>query len=363
MPTPSAQRPVLPYTYPPMVIKASAAGEIRKLVESLSNPDGVVREAAVARLAVIGARAVPHLIGAYEDRTDRSVRTAILRALEPIGDPRGGLIAAKAIREGGDVALAAVPVLVGLLDSHESTTGGGALDTLITVALDVSCERRLRLAAMAALHRKNVNLPSGQTANGERTPQTAPHAPNAGASEADAIWTDALDGHLPDDPETLRKALNARAASAPLSEMRKLVDGLRTREATAGSKAEAWRAVRGSLHQALAMRGSRVALYDVRETLQTAAAPLPPSFAAAAQLLGDRSCLEPIAAAYSRLSGDERGRRLLASAFEAIAAREKIGAGHAVMKRISIRWPDAANTLWRTRVRRQKAGRTSHTSR
>lgn len=347
-----------------MVIKASAAGEILKLVQSLSNANGVAREAAVARLAVIGARAVPHLISAYAATNDRSVRVALLRALEPLGDRRGGPVAASAIREGGDVALAAVSLLAGLLDSPEGTAAADALDTLITVALDASLERRLRLATMAALRRKNVNIPTGHSRDDERNLQPAAGATGAAVPEDDAIWKDALDGHLPDDPESLRKVLNARAATAPLSEMRKLVDRLRAREATTGSDADVWRALRGSLHQALAMRGSRVALYDVRETLQTAQAPLPPSFAAAAQLLGDSSCLEPIAAAYSRLAGtDERGRRLLASAFEAIAAREKISARHAVMKRISTRWPDAANTLWRTRPRPQTAARTSRTSR
>ena len=42
-------------------------------------------------------------------------------------------------------------------------------------------------------------------------------------------------------------------------------------------------AVRGALHQALALRGSRVALYDLRETIERPPAPLPSSFLAALQ--------------------------------------------------------------------------------
>jgi hypothetical protein len=47
-----------------MVIKASAAAEIRLLVDALNSTDDVQREAAVARLAVIGPRAIERLTDA-----------------------------------------------------------------------------------------------------------------------------------------------------------------------------------------------------------------------------------------------------------------------------------------------------------
>src|SRR3990167_8946536 len=46
----------------------------------------------------------------------------------------------------------------------------------------------------------------------------------------------------------------------------------------------------------LADRGSRLALYDVRETLETVPGPLPVEFLSALTAVGDVSCLEPIAA-------------------------------------------------------------------
>ena len=49
-----------------MVIKASASAEIRLLVDALSGPDDVRRDAAAARLSVIGARAVERLLEAYK---------------------------------------------------------------------------------------------------------------------------------------------------------------------------------------------------------------------------------------------------------------------------------------------------------
>jgi hypothetical protein len=45
-----------------VVIKASSAKHIQALIADLADPDGVTREAAVARLTVIGARAVEQLI-------------------------------------------------------------------------------------------------------------------------------------------------------------------------------------------------------------------------------------------------------------------------------------------------------------
>ena len=85
-----------------MVIKASAAAGVRALVLDLASPDEVRREAAIARIAVIGDRAVPHILSALTASRDRVARTAMLRALEPIGDPRAAAVAREALAEGGD---------------------------------------------------------------------------------------------------------------------------------------------------------------------------------------------------------------------------------------------------------------------
>ena len=305
------------------------------------------RDSALARLAVIGPRAVPHLVAAYGEATDRMARAAILRALEPIGDPRALPIARDGLSHGGDLAVAAVAVLGGLLDSSYGATGANALDSLMTAALDERVERRVRAAAAEKLRAANVDV-SGKVV----------------IEASGAIWKDALDGHLPDDPEMLRQSLNARASSAPLSDLRALVDRIRVHEAAAASGAERWGALRGAVHQALALRGSRVALYDLRESIEAASAPLPQSFLAAVQLIGDGSCLQAIAGAYANApSGEQRWRHQLGAAFAAIAARERITARHAVMKRIAARWPEAASTLSRTRPPQATASRTSRTSR
>ena len=330
-----------------MVIKASAAAEIRVLVDALSGPDEVHREAAVARLAVIGPRAIERLTDAYRTSRSRETHLAILRALEAIGHHRSAPIARAAIGEGGDVGVAAAAVLRPLLSSLQGSTAAEALDALMAAALDTKADRRVRLAALDALQ----DMPEPVRARMAEALRDDPVAHLQGdGARVDAVWTDAADGRLPDDPRTLRDALSTRAGAAPLNTLRKLIDAVRAHEPTVeDGPREAWRGVRGALHQALALRGSRVALYDLRESLgeltaHDGAAPqrLPVSFLAALHVLGDEDCLEPIAAAWVKAAADhEPWRTQLASAFRAIVRRQKLTRRHSVLKRILTRWPDA----------------------
>jgi hypothetical protein len=167
------------------------------------------------------------------------------------------------------------------------------------------------------------------------------------AAVADALWSDALDGRLPDDPAPLRELIAAKAATSPLSALQKLIDAARARDMTGTpARREVWRTVRGALHQAIAQRGSRVALYDLRETLTAADGPLPLSFLAALQTVGDASCLEPLAAAFARSPpANTWWRNQLAATFRAVAKRERVSRRHAVMKRLSARFPQAVIEL------------------
>jgi hypothetical protein len=323
---------------PFMPIKVSGATEIRSLVGSLAGADDVARQAALARLAVIGARAIPHLVEAYRTTNDVAVRATVLRAMEPIGDARAAEVARDAIRTGGDLAVAAIAVFRRLVQAVPSPVGPAAFEILVSTALDSSLEHRVRLAAIRALE----GLPHGMAA------EIAETMGDSQRSETDAIWRDSLEGHLPDQPALLRDALNALGKDAPLTELGRLVDRIRAHESKVPERNRAdWQALRGSVHQVLAMRGSRVALHDLRESLERATASLPPSFLAAAHAVGDSSCLDAIVAAYSRSDRSEaRWRLWLLQTFRAIAAREKITRRHAVIKRISTRWPEATQALY-----------------
>jgi hypothetical protein len=322
-----------------MVIKASAAAEIRLLVEALSGADDVRREAAAARLIVIGGRAVERLLAAYERAASAAARVTILRVLEPIGDPRCLEPARLALKEEPAVAIAATHVLRGLLDSGPRVATA-ALEALVTVALDGGAPRPLRLAAVEMLRELPDHVRAGVA--DVLGPEAAIEAevPESPRQAVKSAWTGALDGRLPDRAADLREAVHARAASAPLTSLQKLVDALKTRESAAGDHAAEWRALRGTVHQALALRGSRVALYDLRESLSAATTPLPVSFLSAVHTVGDSTCLEPLAQAYVRAGEDEDWwRQQLLSAFRAVMAREKLTERSAAVKKIAAKWP------------------------
>src|SRR6516164_7976267 len=98
-----------------MPIQRSAGAEIRPLIDALGGTDETKREAAVARLAVIGPRAVEHLLSQFPDGTGRS-RAGILRALEALADPRALPAASSALQDVSPlVQAAAVGALRALL--------------------------------------------------------------------------------------------------------------------------------------------------------------------------------------------------------------------------------------------------------
>lgn len=330
-----------------MVIKASASAEIRQLVDALSGSDEVGREAAIARLAIIGSRAVDRLTAAYKATSARETRLSILRALESIGDDRTVALARTALGQGGDLAVAATAVLRGLLHSPHQPTAAESLDALVTVALDRTAAHRLRLAAFEALQEMppDVREPVAAALRGDADPalKTAAIEKPRDTAAADAVWQDALEGGLPDRPGTLREALQARAATSPLTSLQKLIEAIHQHEGSLPDSAERaeWCAVRGTLHQALALRGSRLVVYDLRESLVEAREPLPVSFLAALHVIGDESCLEPLAASHARAT-DPRWKQQLQEGFRAIMRRERLTSRHASIKKILARWPAMA---------------------
>ena len=347
-----------------MAIKPSASAEVRALIVSLSNDDPTVRETAIARLAVIGARAVDRLIEHYA-AAPVDARVAVLRTLEAIGDPRALPLARTALAEGGDVAVAAAGTLRPLLESPGESTAGEALDLLISAALAPDVARSVRIAAFAALRDIPVDLRDRLSTALADDPDSVVRAAGqdvGGEKAAIAEWNEAIAGRVGQDPGALVTAAATRSAETPLSELQRLIEAARARELDDVSRAQAgeWRTLRGILHEALARRSSTVALYDLRESVAASDAALPPAFARALQLIGDESCLEPVAAAYCRTT-DAAWREQLRQAFATISTREKLTPRSAVARRIVSRWPDAADllsTLSRTTPRPTRRART-----
>jgi hypothetical protein len=362
-----------------MSITPSAGSEVRTFIDSLDADDEIRREAAIARLAIIGKRAVGRLITEYNAAAaSPRKRTAILRVLEATADARALGVARQALAGTAELAIAATGVLQALLDSVVDGTAAEALDALVTAALDPDVERRVRLAALDALQSmpEEVRTRVAAAVAEDPDPLVRSRAVAGQGATADAIWQDAIEGRLPDTAAALRDAMQTRTPSVPLGALQKLVDAVREREQEPGPEQAEWLAVRGALHQALALRGSTVALYDLRETVADSAGILPTTFLTALHVIGDESCLEAIAAAYSRAAGftqarattpaapdesQERWLHQLADAFHAITKREKVARTGTTMARLAKKWPDAAGALsktWRTTPRPKTPGRT-----
>jgi hypothetical protein len=236
------------------------------------------REAAIARLIIVGERSIGRLVEAYRETQDRAVRRAILRVLEATGDDRALDVAAAAIAAGGDLAVGGIAVLRELLGRPRGSADVQALDRLLAITRDDDV-------------------------------RTAVEGLAAEESAEAALWQDALAGQLPDEPAALREAMALQAEAAPLADLRRLIEAIAAREQREPQPgaAQEWLAARGAIHQALALRGSRIALYA-------------------------------LAAAFAR-SSDARWQHQLARAFEAIVTRERMTARHAAVRRALARAP------------------------
>jgi hypothetical protein len=341
-----------------VAIRRSAAAEIGTLLADLCGEDPVARETAEARLIVIGVRAVPHLIVAFDRSASAAPRVAILKVLEATPDRRSAELGAEQLEsDGADPAVraAAVGLLGACLESAESAR---VLDTLTAFILDDGQPGALRLLALDAIERALPDVLKPLRARLSEDPSAAIRAWASASAAAGAPVVDprlaieAAAAGEPADPRFLRELVPAGAGDAPIPTLHRLVEVARERESAPGGAAhrEAWLEVRGLVHAALARRGSRVAVYDLREAIAKATDPLPEGFADAAGIVGDPACLESIADALARIQAgaDERVREwrdALTRAGRAIVERERLTRRHAVMKKIARLSPGVAGAL------------------
>jgi HEAT repeat protein len=332
-----------------MPIRPSSGVEIRHLIDALGASDDVQRETAVARLAVLGPRAIEHLLQAFPTANGR-VRAGMLRAFEGAADPRTLPATTAALQDPSAlVQTSAIAALRALLGATRGEISRDALDALVTVALDRGRIAAVRIAAIDALREMpaDVRAPLDAELSSDPDPDVRARAVE-GAGQRRDTWRDAVAGRLPPVPATLKQALASVRASVALTDLQRVIDHVRAEEQRQndGAVREEWRAVRGALHQALAARNSRLALYDLRDSL-LGAERLPVAFLAAIEEIGDATCLEPLAAAYdaSSRSRDPWWREHVAAAFRAIVQREGLTRRHAAVKRAMTRWPEAAADL------------------
>jgi len=332
-----------------VAIKVSAAREIDTLIGDLAGPSAVRRDAAVARLTVIGARAVDRLVALAASDASASARIAALRALDGIGDVRGldtALVATHDADPG--VAITAIALTRAFLFTERSPD---VVDHLTAVAVDTARPDRVRVKAIRALKDldaetiaplvQSLSSDSHAAVRAEASGSAAP-----GVTPSAAIERMAADG-LPDRADAVRDLIARGGTTAALPALLRVVERVRDREATEPpDHRAAWATARAAAHLALARRESRVALYDLREWLEASISPLPVDAIAALALIGEASCLEPIAASCAQ-SHDAWWQDRLRDTFHTIAERDGLTRRHAVGKRIEKRWPAVAKTLWR----------------
>lgn len=332
-----------------MTIRPSSGAEVRQLIAALGAEDDVKRESAIARLAVIGPRAIEYLLQDFPTATGRA-KTGILRAFEAAVDPRSLPTARAALLDGSAaVQTAAIGAVRALLGSPRAEIARDALDALVAVALDPSRIAAVRISAIDALKDLPADIrgPLDTKLAGDSDPDVRRRASAAPPRGSSRTWADAVAGQL-SSPEATKTLLAGVRGTARLTELQHVVDHIRAHEQREPDPVtrEEWRAVRGAVHQALAARNSRLALYDLRDSLMGPER-LPVAFLAALEEIGDDTCLEPLAAAYSASSrsGDPWWREHLATAFRAIVQREGLTRRHAAVKRTMARWPEAAADL------------------
>jgi HEAT repeat protein len=309
-------------------IRASSSKQIDTLITDLAAREEPRREAAIARLIVIGDRAVDRLIAVANGDVDATIRTAALRALEGIGSERALGVALRRIDDPDGATVRAAINLARLF--LKGPKGSTVVDRLTLVALDSQRLQTVRMVAVAALRElepktirpllKKLAADSSLDLGALTEPRTAPQPVDDGSAQAAA--------------EGVLDWLAREGAKAPLASVLGIVERVREREAAEPpGRRDAWTAVRFAAHLVLARRKSRIALYDLRESFEAAKAPLPVDALAAVTLVGDASCLEAIASAYTR-SRNSAWRRQLLETFHAVVKREKLTPRHAVIRRL-----------------------------
>jgi HEAT repeat protein len=210
-------------------IRSSASHEVRRLLADLEGADGVKRDAASARLAVIGTRAVRQILEHLAADGPPAARAALLHSLEAIPDPRAldPVMAALSAPE-AEVRLAATRAARGLLSLPQGTR---VLDRLTELALDRSrpgAERALAVEALEVLPARTLR-PLLDKLKDDTAREVRERVAASGAHVDDPIadLEDASDGWLGRDPGAVLQLVARASAEAPLSTLHRVIEKVR----------------------------------------------------------------------------------------------------------------------------------------
>jgi hypothetical protein len=327
-----------------MPIVPSRARDIQRLAADLGAASAAVRESAVARLTLLGERAVEPLLALLRSAAG-AARLAALDVLEALrSDPRvlPGVLALVGDRD-TRVAQRAIEIAGESGDARAVGALGGV------AAKGVASLRHAAIVALGRLHAAGLVLATDQLLDVVTDEQQDE------AARLEAF--DTLESLPAKDLKALKRrlrgststALAARAAGRLDPDQELLESALRER--TPGSILVLHRLLeriedaesRARVHTALAGLGSRIALYDLREMLEArpvrAAAPL----LDAAARLGDASLVPTLAAL---VADTPELLEACAAAFASIAVREKLRRASRVSKGVRTEHREALAELW-----------------
>ncbi len=331
-----------------MTLPRRPSPSIAALVHDVVDGAPIAREAAVARLAIAGARAEGVVIQALAAADPRG-QAALLGVLERWTTARA-LAAGAACLSAADptVATAAVAAVRPHLLSEDPDLAARALDALVTTSLDATRAEAARLAALDAVADAGGVLDGLQARLRDDPSERIRRAVAGGSGPAVPPGAEQIEAMAADpgrDPLAVQRLIGESGAHGGLAALHQLVLAIGHRERTAATDAEraGWTLALGAAHHALAARGSRLGRLDLRDALERTAPERLGELVAAAEAVGDASCLAPLAAAWT--AGEEPTRARIAAAVAAIVAREGLTRRHAAIKDVQARWPRAAAEL------------------
>jgi hypothetical protein len=368
-------------------IVPSRSLRIQELLDRLASGSTAERDSAVAGLTLLGARVVEPL-GASLPGATRAARLAALEVLEGIGD-RAALPQILALAGDADDAVAlraleaagsrpdrrAVPALAAILErpAPAARRRGAALalarlqaaglvealDPLAARLLDEQEDAGLRIVILDSLltlqpppgpHtlrlllRRLASSSDPELAARARTAKDARGHPPVG-SRGQALDERLVAELIEAGPSTAAAervtAALARHGAPAIPSLQKALERLgplrRGRTDPASLRA------RAAIHEALAALDSRVALYDLRETLEARPRAVMPALLRAAGRIGDASVVPVLA----RVVAEETA--LLdrcADALAAIVARERLRRSSAALRAVRPEHRTAFDLLW-----------------
>jgi len=377
-----------------MPIVPSPASRIHALVEQLSSPEPAQRDRAVARLTLLGARAVEPVAASIASAPPAG-RLAALEVLEAVDDPRALAAIVTLVSDRSDSVasraadrLAAIPGRASVAALAEALTRGRAavrrasvsalarlhgkgvveaLTPLVDLVVDEAADTRLRLEVLDQLGRLDPPLPRGtlrplarRLAGSPVTALADRAADLAGVTRRDAEpGAELLDrlaaaGTSPADRRRAAAAVR-RMRPVPVARLRRIVDTTREPAVVAAiaellgetadpasipilaralgrlSGDESGLRARVAIHAALAALDSRIALHDLRELVAAPPRPLPEALLAAVERIGDDSLVPALARAVAE---DPALVAPWGRAYAAIARRHRLRRTSAALRKV-----------------------------